>query len=223
MAKFKERELALQLRMGKGMSYSQIKERLRVSKSSLSIWLRDYPLSRERINELRAWSEKRIERFRDTMRRKKEARLNEAYFVQKKQLLPLTNNELFIAGLFLYAGEGSKTSFGEVSLSNTNPAIVKFFLYWLTKILYIPKDKIKIKLHLYRDMDKDKEERYWMGAIGLRKKHFKNPYIKASSSKRISYRGGFGHGTCNVIVRDTRLFEKIIMGIKVIMDDVSGA
>ena len=44
-----------------GMSYSQIKEVVPVSKSTLSVWLENYPLSQERIRELRDLSPKRIE------------------------------------------------------------------------------------------------------------------------------------------------------------------
>ena len=77
-----------------------------ISKGTLSYWLRDYPLSRERINELRAWNERRIEKFRETMRRKKETRMATVYDNMKKEILPLNKRELFVAGLLLYAGEG---------------------------------------------------------------------------------------------------------------------
>ena len=127
MAKYKDREIALALRV-QGLSYSQIKETLKVSKSTLSLWLRDHPLSRERVNELRAHSEKRIERFRETMRRKREKRLAEVYEVQKSLLLPVTAKELLVAGLFLYIGEGSKTNRAETAFANTNPLVIRFFI-----------------------------------------------------------------------------------------------
>ncbi len=57
MAKIKEREKAIELRK-KGMSYSQIREKLGTPKSTLSNWLKDHPLSKERIRELQT-SEKR--------------------------------------------------------------------------------------------------------------------------------------------------------------------
>jgi len=69
MARRLDKEKAIKLRL-EGQSYSQIKAELGVSKSTLSGWLGDYPLSSERINELRAHSFKRIERYRNTMQRK---------------------------------------------------------------------------------------------------------------------------------------------------------
>ena len=71
MARFRDHAKALILRK-QGKSYSQIKTILKVSKSTLSLWLRDYPLSRQRIRELRDWSEQRIEKCRETKRKKKD-------------------------------------------------------------------------------------------------------------------------------------------------------
>lgn len=222
MAKFEERGMALRLRE-QGLSYSLIKQRVRVSKSTLSSWLRDHPLSRERINELRAWSEQRIEKFRMAMRRKREIRLASVYNNQRVKLLPLSKKELLLTGLFLYAGEGAKSRPTDVALSNTNPIIIKFFISWLIKACGIERDSIKIRLHLYRDMNISKEKRYWMGVTKLPENQFRKPYIKSNSIERINYRGGFGHGTCNVIVSSVPLFEKIMMSIKVVLDSVAGA
>ena len=43
------REQAVSLRIGKEMSYGGIRKRLGVPKSTLSYWLREYPLSEEKI------------------------------------------------------------------------------------------------------------------------------------------------------------------------------
>lgn len=219
MARLKDRETALRLRKN-GLSYSQIKQVLNVSKGTLSVWLREYPLSRQQINELRAWNEKRIEKFRETMQRKRRERLLRVYTLQKNELLPLTKKNIYIAGLFLYLGEGLKATTAEVSISNTNPEVIKFFIYWLTKICSIPKKSLRARLHLYSDMNPEREISYWINILGLSKEHFRKPYIKKNSKDRINYRGSFGHGTCNLIVGSVELFEKTMMGIKVINDYV---
>jgi len=51
MARIQDREKAIALRKQE-MSYSQIKKVLGVSKSTLSYWLKDFPLSKERVEEL---------------------------------------------------------------------------------------------------------------------------------------------------------------------------
>jgi len=96
MARFHDHNKALILRK-RGMSYSQIKKILKVSKSTLSLWLRNYPLSKQRIRELRDWNEQRIERCRETKRKKKEERLNQFYKEQKKLLFPFNKREFYLS------------------------------------------------------------------------------------------------------------------------------
>lgn len=217
MARFEDREKALVLRK-KEMSYSQIKKILKISKSTLSLWLRGYPLSKQRIRELRDCNEQRIERCRETKRKKKEKRLKLYYQEQKKFILPLNKRELYLAGLFLYWGEGSKNSEAKLSISNTNPSIIKFFIYWLTKALKISRTRVGIQLQLYSDMDINKEIRFWSEDLQIPFSQFTRPYVKKTSSQRINHKGSFGHGTCNLGIGDARLSEKILMAIKSMSD-----
>ena len=222
MARLKDREKAIALRKEGQMSYSQIKKILRVSKSTLSSWLKDYPLSEDKIKELQrsGWkkSEASRERFRNTMRKKKERRLKEIYRKQKKLILPLNKRELFISGLFLYWGEGTKCRAYSLDITNSDPSLIKFSIHWFTKALSIPKTRIKVQLLLYNDMDVKKEMQYWSKTLKIPLSQFNNPYIKRTSSKRINHKGSFGHGTCKIKVGSTPLAEKIFMGIKAISD-----
>lgn len=217
MARFKDKEKAIKLRL-KGASFSQIKESIKVSKSTLSYWLKDYPLSEKRIRELRDFNPKRIERYRATRLRQKQERFNKAYQEEKKNLLPLTKRDLFIGGLFLYWGEGTKTSEARLSVSNTNPAVLKFFITWLRKVFNVPLKKIKIYLHLYSNMSIKREMDFWSKTLSIPLNQFQKPYIKISSSKNINHKGVFGHGTCNIIVGDARLREKVLANLKIIED-----
>lgn len=216
MARFKDREKALILRK-QGMSYSQIKKILKVSKSTLSLWLRNYPLSKERIRELQK-SEAVIERIRNTKRQRREKRLKEIYETQRKTILPLNNRELFVAGLFLYWGEGTKCRRDGLSISNSDPSVIKFFIRWLSKSLDVPKKRMRVGLHLYKDMDINKEMDFWSRTLKIPLSQFIRPYIKKTSSNRINHKGGFGHGTCNVRINSVPLAEKIFMTLKAITD-----
>ena len=215
-ALIQKRLQAIQLRK-EGKSYSQINKEVKVSKSSLSLWLKRYPLSEVRLRELRDFNEQRIERFRNTMQAKRETRLEKAYQEEQNYLLPLTKKELYIAGLLLYWGEGAKTTPYVASLSNTNPEVVKFFLFWLSSVLHVPENKIIVRLHLYVDMDKKNETNFWSIQLGLPLNQFKPPYVKKTTLRGLTYKG-FGHGTCNLIVYGREYIEKIMMGIKVISD-----
>ena len=221
MARFKDREKALILRKQE-LSYSQINKILKVSKGTLSYWLHEFPLPEEKIKELQqqGWKkgEAAIERFRNTMRQKREKRLKEIYETQKKIILPLNDREFFIAGLFLYWGEGTKCRRDGLSVSNSDPSVIKFFIRWLNKNLSVPRKKMRVGLHLYNDMDINKEMEFWSRTLKIPLSQFIRPYIKKTSSERINHKGGFGHGTCNVRINSVPLAEKIFMTLKAITD-----
>jgi len=210
-----KREQAIFLRIEKQMSYSQIKEILGVSKSTLSYWLRNYPLSTERIRQLRDRNSQRIEKFRLTMQKKKEERIERYKAFLKDLVIPTNLKELAIAGFFLYWGEGSKTETSRVALSNSDPRIIKFFVYWLNKVFKVPTTQIYFRLHLYKDMDVHKEISFWSDALGISRKQFVKPYIKSTSYTRINYKGQIGHGTCYAYVSDARLCEQVLAGIRI--------
>ncbi len=219
MARKLDKQKALQMR-SKGMSYSQIKEKLGVSKSTLSGWLYDMPLSPKRIRELQADSPIRIEKYRNTMRAKKEMRFKEVYGKVKKDIGILSKRDLFIAGLFLYWGEGSKTTNASVGLTNTNPAMLKFYIHWL-ELFGITRKDLKVSLHLYSDMNVKKQEQYWSKELNIPISQFRKSYIKKTLFTSITYHNGFGQGTCTVMASGARFFEKVLMGIKYIQDSFS--
>jgi hypothetical protein len=220
MTRVIEHRKALILRK-QGKSYSQIKKELGISKSTLNGWLKHYPLSREQIRLLRDLNQERIEHYRNTMRRKLEKRLYETYLQQKRIWTPLTEREKFIAGLFLYWGEGGKTSRNTLNISNTDPNVMKFSLLWINQILRVPKHKIRVYLFLYSDMNVNKEKEYWASLLGLNISNFVKPYIKKSKKADIDQKG-YGHGTCRLVVGNTPIKEKILMTTKAISDFYGG-
>ncbi|OGD71280.1 hypothetical protein A3A84_00510 [Candidatus Collierbacteria bacterium RIFCSPLOWO2_01_FULL_50_23] len=210
---------ATKLRL-QGASYSQIKSQLGVSKSTLSGWLKKYPLPPERIRELRDFSEQRIENFRNTMRIKRETRQNLVYQKEKEYLLPLSKKELYLTGLFLYWGEGNKTTPYSTILSNSNPLMIKFFVYWLTNIFEVPTNKMRMKIHLYQDMDEQKEIKFWSNLTKISIKQFNKSYIKKTTLAGLTYKG-FNHGTCNIMVHNRDIAEKVFLGIRAISDNIN--
>lgn len=214
-----EKEKARKMR-AQGKSYSEIKEVLKVSKSSLSLWLQDMPLSDKQMRALRDFNPRRIESYRRTMELKRQTRLSIAYEKAKKDIGNLTKRELFLAGLFLYWGEGTKASRGRVSFSNTNPAMIKFFLKWLISVGIDPL-KLKVRLHLYTDMDVKKETIFWSKELGLSIIQFSPAYIKSSTLSGLTYKNGYGHGTCNLNFDNVPFWEYVMMSLKRIME-VSG-
>lgn len=201
----------------KGMSYSQIKEKLNVSKSTLSGWLHNMPLSEKRIRELRDFSPQRIERYRNTMKVKRDKKNKLAYQNIAKKIGKISDREFLIAGLFLYWAEGSKTKTFSIALTNTNPSMLILFIRWL-EFFNVSKSKLKVHLHLYSDMNIKKQMNFWSKTLNIPVSQFRKPYIKKTKLSSITYTNGFGQGTCSVILDNGPICSEVMMGIQYIQD-----
>jgi len=216
------REQAIKLRVEKQLSYTEIRKRLGVPKSTLSYWLREFPLSKKRILELRrrGWkkAEAKIERFRATMRKKRELKDREIYNKYRKRFKKLSRNALFVAGLILYLGEGNKRAYTEIALANTDHKIIKFFIRWLNEFLKIPKEEMKAGLHLYENMDIEKEKEFWKNELGFQENQFYKPSIRKLKKASFSYKEPSRHGTCALYVSGVERKRELMMAIKAFLD-----
>ncbi|MDB5255299.1 MAG: hypothetical protein JWL92_675 [Candidatus Nomurabacteria bacterium] len=213
LARRNDKVAAIHMRQ-KGMSYSEIRKELNVSKGTLSAWLSGIELTTEQIAALKNIPQ-RIERYRETVQKRNKARLEAVYEKAKKDIGDFSQKELLLAGLMLYWGEGTKALPAHVALTNTNPGMLKFFLKWLD-LFNVDKSKIKVRLHLYSDMDIDTTMLYWSKELSLPLAQFRKPYIKKTESSSITYRNSFKMGTCSVTYGSAPLYEYIMMCIKVL-------
>lgn len=212
MARVADKEKARTLR-SQGKSYTEIKETLNVGKGTLSAWLADMPLTREQMRQVRDLNPRRIERFRETMNKKRDTRLQVAYDRAKKDIGTFSRREIFIAGLHLYWGEGLKALRGRVGIANTDPSVVIAFKEWIESLGAQP-SQLRVRLHLYTDMNVGKEVLYWSKILNVPAKQFRKPYIKNSTLAGLTYKTGFGHGTCNLLFENMSMWEYITMALR---------
>lgn len=203
-----------------GKSYGDIRKILKVSKGSLSLWLKDVLLTDDQKLALKDRRKIAVETYRKTMKLKRQRRNSEYYKNQVNKWVPLSEREMFIAGLFLYLGEGNKVSRSSIGITNTDPSVVKFALYWIINSLKIPKNKIRIQLHLYGDMDFENEISFWLKELKMKRTCLVKPYIKKSFRTSLDQKG-YGHGTCGLFVYNTVIKENILMAIRAITDNYS--
>lgn len=216
------REQAINLRIKEELSYTEIRKRLGIPKSTLSYWLREFPLSEERILELRrqGWKkgEASRERFRNTMREKRELKCRKIYDKYRKRLDKVSKDAFFVAGLMLYLGEGDKSHYGRISLSNTNPKLIKFFIQWLINFFGISKKEIKVELHLYENMDIKKEQKFWQKELGFCKNQFYKTQIRKLRKSSFSYKESHRHGTCQIYFISAEKKRDLTMAIEAFID-----
>ncbi len=72
--------------------------------------------------------------------------------------LTLSDKEKLLILSVLYWGEGSKKDFG---MSNSDPRMIRVFLYGLIHMLHIPLERIQVSVRIYEDLDKEACLRFW--------------------------------------------------------------
>jgi hypothetical protein len=105
------------------MTLADIATELGVSKSSVSMWVRDVPFTPSR---------RRTGPKRNThpASRAKQQQIDDLNRVGIERIGTLSEEAFLAAGVALYAGEGAKTD-GNVVFANTDPRMVVFFCAWL--------------------------------------------------------------------------------------------
>jgi hypothetical protein len=190
------KDIAIHLRQA-GYSYTYIHDKTGLAKSTLSYHLADVPyapnaytLKHQKLAQQQSAKTKHAQKIKKLESAKKTAVLD----VGK-----ITKRDIFIAGIALYAGEGSKTQ-NLVRLVNTNPDIVRFYLKWLG-LLGVTMDHIVIRIHAYPETDITQAENYWHKETGIPKSQFQKACIDGRVSKDRKRTGTHPYGTAHVTVQ----------------------
>ena len=155
---------AIELRK-QGFSYSEIVKRISVSKSSLSVWLKNTPLSKDQMQHL---LKRRMNSWKAGGAARKRMRIQEErneYQKAQKIVGALSNREVFLIAVSLYWAEGAKQRnviSQRVAISNSDPGILLVFYRWLLQMEYCPSDIIAT-LYLHQKFFDQEQEilAYW--------------------------------------------------------------
>jgi len=214
MARFKEKIKAQKLRK-QGKSIKEIAKKLKISKSTVSIWCRDIQLTPEQIARL---DERQIKG--SYKGRIKGARIQRERYLKKvetikkqasKEIKKISKRDLFIAGIGLYWGEGSKTGC-LVRFYNSDPRIIYFMMTWFRKIFNIPTERFGMfininKVHKNR-LDDVKE--FWSKLTRVPLQQFRKPTLIKTKSKKVYANFNEHFGTLSIrISKSSELFYRI--------------
>ena len=159
-----------------GWTIREIEAELGVSRSSASIWVRDVQVNPEVWAErVRTRTNHGWEKRRRTFERRREERTEADRANARQWLDDLSDRDLFIAGIALYAGEGSKTR-GEVSFANTNPRMIAVFLAFLRRYFVVDESRLRVHLYLHEGLDLHAANDFWSGVTSIPVEQFSKPY-----------------------------------------------
>ena len=163
-----------------GLSYNEIRKRISVSKSTLSLWLKTVPLKPEYRARLYT---KQIQILSRGSQSQKERRAREVEEIVKSAeaeiKIPISLETYRLIGSFLYWAEGSKGRMFE--LTNSDPHMILFIVRWIDKIFKIPAKSLKMRLNIYHQQDEQKIKKFWSDLTGIPLQNFGKSYIKPLS------------------------------------------
>jgi len=168
IVKTDERKRARALRRDEGASIKEIAERVGVSKSSVSHWVRDIDLTPEQHAALLlrnpAYNRQRSGVAIHAARRRAERE----GFQREGRRRAGAGDLSFVAGCMLYWAEGAKAR-NQLQFANSDPVMARFFVDFLKKHFDLPPEQIRITCHLYSDhLEKQSEvEQFWLDTLRL--------------------------------------------------------
>jgi hypothetical protein len=166
--KLPERAQARRLR-ATGLPLADIAARLGVSKSSVSLWVRDVAV------DPRPRSTRGRSRAPNALQRRKQAEIAHLLDEGRDRVGQLSEREFLVAGIALYAGEGSRRD-GEVRFVNSDPRMVAFFCSWLRRFFAIDESRLRVRLYLHEGLDLAAATAHWSEVTGIPESQFRKPY-----------------------------------------------
>ena len=163
------RETAVAMRK-EGRSYREIQAVVGVAKSTLSLWLRDVPLSEDQQRALALRSPEGASRRAQAIRASAAQRRASIQAEARAQVGHLSESELFVAGVVAYWAEGAKNkpwrTGARVSFLNSDPAMIRLFLRWL-KLLDVGQERLQYRVCIHESADVVAAQAFWAEVAGI--------------------------------------------------------
>lgn len=171
--KVEEQEKARRMRAD-GRTLADIAAALGVSKSSVSLWVRDVEFT---PSPRRYGAQRRPHPFHEAKLRQ----IAELDAEGRRRIGTLSDDAFFAAGIALYAGEGSKRD-GHVRFANTDAGMMRFFCTWLRRFFDVDEGRVHAKVYLHDGLDLDAAEAFWSDVMNVPRAHFTKAYRAVADS-----------------------------------------
>ncbi|MFI5260222.1 MAG: hypothetical protein ACHQU0_00260 [Candidatus Paceibacteria bacterium] len=217
----KDKEDAIKLRL-EGKSYSEISEALTIPQGTLSGWF-----GRE------DWSEKIRQHLSDSSKKGNSTRLIRLNSVRGKKLADayetareearnefelLKYDPVFISGIMLYWGEGSKSERQGVKFASSDPKKIRLYVSFLRNACLIPIENIKAYVLIYPQIEEKTCRAYWSKMVNVPWENFTPSVVLTGreASKRL------GWGVCTITVSNMYFKQKMLEWIKLLSGELLG-
>lgn len=200
---------AIKLRM-KGLSYREIKQEINVSKSTLSSWLKNVLLSPEHKQRLYTKQVAILNLGSRSHHLRRQEEISQIMgSAQNEVSTSLSDETVKLLGAAIYWAEGTKK--GATRVTNSDPALILFMVYWLRRVFGIETSSIRAWLNIYSQQDEKDLIAFWSDLTGIPAKNFGKSYIKPESK---NYRKNtLYYGTVQISVPKSTDLQYRIQGL----------
>ena len=205
--KLESKNLAVTLRL-QGKTYSEILRKVKVSKSSLNLWLRDIDLTKNQEERILEKSDKARYLVGKMKTKQRIAITKEIINKAKAEFSSLIKNPLFLIGLSLYWAEGDKHRAERVKFTNSDPHTVAVMMRWFREVCLVKEEKFRVALHIHNLMMNSDVKKFWHELTKIPLNQFNKLYIKQTTLRQ--RRNVLYNGTCGIVVGDRALFRRIL-------------
>lgn len=163
-----------------GLSYNEIRQKVPVAKSTLSLWLKTILIKKEYRERLYT---KQIRNLEQGAQSQKERRVREIQRIldsaKREITYPLPINAYKLFGAALYWAEGTKGNGLEVT--NSDPNLILFMVRWFEKIFKIKPEILRVQLNMYHQQNEKFIKRFWSELCGIPLENFGKSYFKPAN------------------------------------------
>jgi len=182
----------------RGYSYNMISREMGLAKSTLSDWLREIPykpnkevIKRIGLARMKSANFRHNQRMVDIVAMKKLA---------KRDIGKLTKRDLWLLGIGIYLGEGSKL-YEHIRVINSDPGIIKITMRWFREICGLCDENFSLRDYTYPDNNVKETIKYWSKITGISQKQFKTTQIDRRNNKSGKKKRKLPYGTLHIQIR----------------------
>lgn len=218
------RQRARELR-SEGKTYPEIAAELGVSKSSVSLWVRDLPS----VARSPAGQSQRTAGIRMAVqRRRDEIEVAKAKFrvVAVGQIGEVNDRDAILLGSIAYWCEGSKSKpwnkQERVVFINSDPGLIRLFLRFLN-VVGVTWERVSLRLHIHESADVVGSEAFWAEVTGFPAAGFRRATLKKHNPKTVRKNVNDDYHGCLVIdvAKSSELYRKIEIWAGIAMGSLS--
>lgn len=201
-AKDEVRARARELRQ-QGLDYQEIAGALGVSKSSVSLWVRDIPRPpRLSYEETCKRAAEGARKYWAAERPAREARRETVRAAAAAEIGVLSHREILIAGSIAYWCEGAKSKpyrpAESVAFINSDPDLIKFFLQFL-RAAGVESTQLGFRVHIHESADVAEAEQFWQTVTGAEAAQFQRATLKRHNPRTIRKNVGADYHGCLIV------------------------